>query len=160
MDIAVPYTLVTPGDDIAFNDSGIDRFNQYGPDEYYITDIKGLDGAPLRTPIDNRPQTDGGLVHPFFKGPRLITVEGALMIRSTRVQNSIREIRNQMEHDLRAALDTIYNADGTLSWTIQLADDGPVSYSVTVRNNIPVEYTGIELKTFVFGLVAANPALA
>lgn len=155
-DLASRYDLTTPGTDIAFNDSGIDRFNQYGPDEYYITDIQGLDGAPLRTPIDNRPQTDGGLVHPFFNGPRLITIEGALMVRSTTTQDQKRIIRNDMEADLISALDSIKDADGTLDWTVELTG-GPDARTLIVRNNIPVEFRGIELKTFTFGLVAAVP---
>ena len=156
-DNSVPYDLVTPAGTINFNDSGIDQFNILGgPDEYYITDTTGLDGAPIRAPVDNRPQTDGGLVHPFFKGPRRITIEGALMIRSTRIQNSIRIIRNDMEKDLKDALDSILQVDGTLSWTPQLTG-GPDPRSLTVRCEIPVEFRGIELKTFVFGLIAAVP---
>lgn len=157
-DIAVQYDLVAPGPlTISFNDSQIDQFNLLGgPDEFYIANITGLDGAPLRTPVDNRPQTDGGLVHAFFKGPRRIAVEGALMIRSTRVQNAIRIIRNDMEASLIAALDAIKDADGTLSWTVQLSG-GPDARSLTVRNEIPVEFSGIELKTFTFGLIAADP---
>ena len=153
-DISVPYTLSTPGGTILFNDSGIDQFNMLGgPDEYYITDAPGLDGAPLRTPVDNRPQTHGGLVHPFFKGPRRITFEGALMIRSTRIQNSIRIIRNQMEEALIDALESIEDTDGTLAWT----PAGLSARLLVVRNEIPVEFRGIELKTFTFGLIAANP---
>lgn len=153
-DLSVTYTLTTPGGTITFNDTGYDLFNQIGlDDEYYITDIQGLDGAPLRTPIDNAPQTHGGLVHPFFKGPRAVTIEGALMIRSTRVGNSMRLIRNQMEIDLLDALESIIDADGTLSWT----PAGQGGRSLTVRHNIPCEFRGIELKTFTFGLVAADP---
>ena len=155
-DLAVPYTLTTPANDIAFNDYGFDRFNMYGPDEYYITDIQGLDGAPLRTPIDNAPQTHGGLIHPFFKGPRLVTIEGALMIRSTRTEQGRREQRNKMEADLIAALEAIIDADGTLAWTVEYPSSSD-SRSLTVRNNIPVEFRGIELKTFTFGLVAGQP---
>lgn len=155
-DLSVQYDLVTPWGTISFNDSGIDKFMMYGPDEYYITDIQGLDGAPLRTPQDNRPQTDGGLIHPFLKGARHITVEGALMVRSTRIQNEMRTIRNDMEADLIAALDSIYAADGTLSWTVGLSG-GPDARSLTVNQEIPVTFSGIELKTFTFGLVAGNP---
>lgn len=157
-DVACVYTLNVPtATDVVFNDAGIDRFNMLGgPDEFYITDVKGLDGAPLRTPFDNRPQTDGGLVHPFFKGPRHVTVEGALMIRSTRIQDDIRKKRNDMEAQLIAALEDIQSADGTFSWTVQLTS-GPDARSLTVRCEIPVEFTGIELKTFTFGLIAANP---
>ena len=89
-DISVPYVLTTPWGVIDFNNSGIDQFNMLGgPDEYYITDAPGLDGAPIRAPVDNRPQTHGGLVHPFFKAPRRFAVEGALMIRSTRIQSAL-----------------------------------------------------------------------
>src|SRR3989337_1851967 len=141
-DLSVQYTLTTPGGTILFNNSGIDSFNAYGADEYYISDIQGLDGAPIRAPVDNRPQTDGGLVHPFFKGPRRVTIEGALMIRSTRIMNSIRVLRNEMEEDLRVALESIEAADGTLAWTVQLSG-GPDARSLTVRNEIPVEFRGI-----------------
>ena len=156
-DLASPYTLTTPGGTILFNNEGIDLFNMVGgPDEYYISDIQGLDGAPIRAPVDNRPQTHGGLVHPFFMGPRRVTIEGSLMIRSTRVQNTMRLIRNDMERNLRIALQSILQADGTLSWTVprQAATD---SFSLLVRNEIMVEFRGIELKTFVFGLIAADP---
>lgn len=153
-DVSVPYTLTTPANDIEFNNYGFDRFNEAGgPNEYYITDIQGLDGAPLRTPVDNAPQTHGGLVHPFFKGPRVITIEGALMIRSTRVGNAVRIIRNAMEADLFTALEAIIDADGTLAWT----PAGEGARSLTVRNNLPLEFRGIEVKTFTFGLIAANP---
>lgn len=156
-DLASPYTLATPGGTILFNNSGIDLFNMVGgPDEYYISDIQGLDGPSIRAPVDNRPQTHGGLVHPFYKGPRRVTIEGSLMVRSTRVQNAMRLIRNDMEEALRVALESILQADGTLSWTVPLTA-GTDSRSLTVRNEIPVEFRGIELKTFVFGLIAANP---
>ena len=119
-DLACQYTLVTPGGTILFNDYGDDKFNAYGPNEYYVTDIKGLDSAPRRTPTDNAPQTHGGLVHPRLKGPRAITFEGALMIRSTDVGNQIRVIRNDMEAALLTALDSIEDADGTLSWVVPM----------------------------------------
>lgn len=156
-DLASPYTLVTPAGTVLFNNEGIDLFNLVGgPDEFYISDIQGLDGAPIRAPVDNRPQTDGGLVHPFFEGPRRVTIEGSIMIRSTRVQNTMRLIRNDMEKELRTALRSIKAADGTLSWTVPLTT-GTDSFSLIVRNEIPVEFRGIELKTFVFGLIAADP---
>lgn len=152
-DIGVAYTLVTPGGTILFNNTGTDLFNVFGSDEYYITDIQGLDGPPIRTPIDNAPQTHGGLVHPFFKGPRHVTVEGALMIRSSRVMNTIVTLRNTMEVNLLAALESILQADGTLSWTPL----GQSANSLTVRYEVPCEFRGVTLKTFAFGLVSADP---
>ena len=156
-DLASPYTLTTPGGTVQFNNEQMDRFNiPGGPDEFYISDIQGLDGPPIRAPVDNRPQTDGGLVHPFFKGPRRVTIEGCLMIRSTRIGDAMRLIRNDMEKELKDALESILAADGTLSWTVPYTA-GTDAFSLTVRNEIPVEFRGIELKTFVFGLIAADP---
>lgn len=156
-DVACQYTLATPGGTILFNDYGDDKFNMFGPDEYYLTDVKGLDSPPRRTPTDNAPQTDGGLIHPRLKGPRIVTFEGALMIRSRRVEQEVRKIRNTMEANLLTALDSIEDTAGTLSWTVPMvAGDDPRSLSVYVH--VPdCEFTGIQLKTFVFGLIAGNP---
>lgn len=156
-DLACQYTLTTSGGTIQFNDYGDDKFNMYGPDEYYITDIKGLDSPPRRTPTDNAPQTHGGLIHPRLKGPRVVTIEGALMIRSTDAQDQIRIIRNDMEKALLAALDAIEDTAGTLSWTVPLTT-GDEARSLDVYVHIPdCEFSGIELKTFVLGLIAGNP---
>jgi hypothetical protein len=156
MDITVPYVLTTPWGTITFNHTGLDRFNSYGEDEYYIGDQSGLDGYQRRLPTDNRPQTHGGLVHTRLRAPRAFVIEGALVIRSTRNSNSnqtgIR--RNEMEKDLKDALDSIEDADGTLVWTPR----GLTVHSLTVRVHDPeVNFTGIEWETFSFGLIAANP---
>jgi hypothetical protein len=135
-DLASQYTLVTSGGTILFNDYQDDKFNAYGPDEYYVTDIKGLDSPPRRTPTDNAPQTHGGLIHPRLKGPRPVTFEGALMIRSTDVQNEIRVIRNDMEKALLAALDSIEDTAGTLSWVVPLTA-GDEARSLDVYVHIP-----------------------
>lgn len=157
-DLAAQYTLATPGGTIVFNDYQDDKFNLYGPDEYYITDIQGLDSPPRRTPTDNAPQTHGGLIHPRLKGPRVITIEGALMIRSTRIGDEVRVIRNDMEQDLLDALDSIEDTPGTLSWTVPMTA-GNDSRSLSVYVHIPdCEFRGIEVKTFTFGLIASNPS--
>lgn len=152
-DIASVFTLTTPGTDITFNNGTLGGGSQ--DDMYWITAAPGLppDGAPRRAPVDNRPQTDGGLVHRFFKGPRQINVEGLIAIQSTTVQDTIRSIRNAMEEALEEALDAIYQADGTLAWT----PAGQSPYSLTVRNNIEVKFEGDVFRTFTFGLIAGTP---
>lgn len=152
-DLSVPYVLTTGAGTITFNVTGVDLFNDFGADEFYISNITGLDGSPIRAPVDDRPQTDGGLVHPFFKGPRHPAIEGVLMIRSTRIGNSIRAIRNQMEEDLLDALESILQTDGTLAWT----PAGMGARSLNVRYEVPLEFSGVELKAFTFGLVAGDP---
>jgi hypothetical protein len=147
-DVAVPFVLTTPGGTITFNDDSADQ--------HYITEIGGLGSAPVRAPIDNVPFGDGGIVHNFWKGPRHITIEGVWLITSTRIMNSIVVIRNDMEEDLRAALESTLQANGTLAWTPQ----GQAARSLTVRQEIAMDTRHIEnynLRSFTFGLVAGDP---
>jgi hypothetical protein len=153
-DITVIYDLSTPGGTATFNNG---TFGHGASDDFlYLTDITGLDGAPLRTPVFDRPVTDGGIVLPFYKGAREIVFTGAVIVQSSQADVDIREGRNDLEDDLLAKLDTIYQADGTLSWT----PAGGSAKSLTVRNNVPVVYqydSTFLFKTFTFGLIAANP---
>lgn len=151
-DIASTYLLDTPSTDITFNNGALDD----GQNLYWITNIEGLDGPPLRTPVDPRPQTDGGLVHPFFFGPRNILIEGVLLIQSTFIQDNIRIIRNTMEASLLAAHMAIKSADGSLVWT----PAGQAQRTLTVRGDVPVQFRHIDdyrNLSFAFGLVAADP---
>lgn len=147
-DVGVAYTLTTPGPDIAFNNGALDQF--------YITEIRGLGAPALRTPMDNVPLGDGGLIHDFWKGPRHIGIEGIFLIQSTRVMNSILAIRNQMEFDLTDALESMLRADGTLVFTPY----GEGARTFTVRYEVGVEFTHTDnylTDAFTFGLVAAEP---
>jgi hypothetical protein len=140
--------LTTPGGTITFNSDASDQF--------YLTEVSGLDGVPLRTPVDPVPFGDGGIVHDFWEGPRHVLMEGVLLIESTRIQNSILTIRNDMEEDLRVALASIKRDDGTLAWTPL----GQSSRTLTVRNEVQLEMRHIEnylLRSFTFGLIAAEP---
>lgn len=147
-DVSVPYTLTTPGGTIVFNDDSADQF--------YLTETPGLGTPPIRAPIDPVPFGDGGILHTFWKGPRHVTLEGVFLITSSRVQNTILTIRNQMEESLITALESIIAANGTLAWTPL----GLSGRSLTVRHDIPFEASHIEgykLRAFTFGLVAADP---
>ena len=147
-DVGVSYTLTTPVSTVVFNDGALDQ--------HYITEIRGLGAPALRTPIDNVPLGDGGLVHDFWKGPRHIGIEGIFLIQSTRIMNSIVVIRNDMEDELSDALESILRADGTLAYTPQ----GQGARTYTVRYEIGVEFTHTDnylTEAFTFGLVAAEP---
>jgi len=147
-DVGVSYVLTTPGPDITFNSGSLDQF--------YITEIRGLGAPSLRTPMDNVPLGDGGLIHDFWKGPRHIGVEGIFLIQSTRVMNSIVAIRNQMEFDLTDALESILRADGTFAFTPQ----GEGARTFTVRYEVGVEFSHTDnylTLAFTFGLVAGQP---
>lgn len=147
-DVGVPYTLTTPGGMVIFNDDSLDQF--------YITEITGLGIPSLRTPIDNVPLGDGGLIHDFWKGPRHIGIEGILLIESTTIGDEIVDIRNEMELELTDALESILRNDGSFSFT----PIGQGTRTFTVRHDIPLEFRHIEnylTEQFTFGLVAAEP---
>ena len=147
-DVGVPYQLSTPWGPINFNDGGLDQF--------YITEVRGLGAPALRTPFDNVPLGDGGLIHDFWKGPRHIGVEGIFLITSVRVMNSIVVVRNDMEDELTDALESILRSDGTLSY----APQGEGTRTYTVRYEVPLEFTHTDNYTvlaFNFGLVAGEP---
>jgi hypothetical protein len=147
-DIGVQFVLDTPTTDITFNDDS--------EDQIYIVTASGLGMPTLRTPIDNVPFGDGGLVHDFWEGPRHILIDGIFLITSTHVMDDVVVIRNDFEDDLVTALTSIIRADGTLTWTPQ----GQSQRSLTVRCDVPVDFAheaNWTLETFAFGLVAANP---
>lgn len=139
---SVVFTLTTPGPDITFN-AGTG-------DEYYLDPNRcsGLDGVGIRAPVDNKPQTDGGIVFPFYKTARHVVLAGLLLNRT-----GTAAARNTMEDNLRTALESILAADGTLTWT----PSGGSLRTLTVRNELPFESNGGWLKSFSFGLVAATP---
>ena len=150
-DLTCVYTLTTPGPDISFNNGDLYTTT----DLYWIQTLQGLDGSPIRTPIDNAPQTHGGLVHGFWKGPRHVQFEGAILIQSVAIGGDCRAAMNVMEENLRQALDSIIRADGTLAWT----PVGMSARSLTVRNDVPLDIQPAEnyaIRTFTFGLVAAD----
>lgn len=142
-EISAVYTLTTPGVDVTFNS---------GTDVYRITSLEGLDQAPIRASVDDSPQTDGGIVHDFFYGARYVTVEGLLL-----PGDGAAGTRNTMEANLIASLEAILRADGTLAWT----PTGQSARSLTVRCFQPARFGPWQgfphYKTFIFGLVAADP---
>lgn len=146
-DVAVQYVLATPGGTLTFNDGA--------EDEYYLTDVQGIDAAPLRNPTDDAPQMDGAIVHDRFDSGMRPVLAGILMIRSTRIQVDVQTIRNQMELFLIEALRSIKIADGTLSWTPL----GGSAQSLTVRIDVPLDIQYIDNylnKQFTFGLISAS----
>lgn len=149
-DLATVYTLTTPGGTITFNDGDLHTLD----DLYWIATIEGLDGASIRAPVDNAPQAHGGIVHTFWKGPRHITFQGHILIQSVQWGGSCLVERNAMEEALRIALESTHQSNATLAWT----PAGLSARSLTVRNDIPVEYTPEEsymIMGFTFGLVSA-----
>lgn len=150
-DLACLYELVTPARTINFNDGDLRTTD----DLYWISQIEGLDGPPLRLQTDNAPQSHGGIVHTGWKGPRHITMEGAILIQSVPWGGSCLAERNAMEEDLRIGLESIIQTDGTLTWT----PAGLSTRVLAVRHDVQLQYTPQEsymIMGFVFGLVSAS----
>lgn len=154
-DVGVTYLLDTPGTDITFN--------QYtepfvgNNDQYYVTEIRGLESPALRTPTDPVPLGDGALVHDFWYGATHITFEGVILVMSTGIMDDVVEIRNSMVADLKSALDAILRADGTLTFTPQgeaLQTISGLRYEVGLQTPHSSNYL---LQEFSFGLVTGTP---
>ena len=151
-DVGVTYVLTTPGPDITFN-SGIEPFD--GTDKYYIYEIRGLESPELRTPTDPVPLGDGALLHDFWFGAQIIEIEGAILVGSTQIENSIVVIRNDMEDDLGDALKSMMTATGTLAFTPQ----GESARSITVKYFTKYNTTHTDnyhTLAFSFGLISGD----
>jgi hypothetical protein len=125
----------------------------------YITDsIEGLDGASIRRTVENRPQTDGGILFPAFLAPRHVIFEGFMLVRSAdpfRQRSAYESALNALESSMVSALDSIINSDGTLSW-----NGGGDTLSVR-RDEQPTSFRGKwPEKRFLFTLIAANPVIS
>jgi len=148
-DVGVQYDLTTPAGTIIFNDGSLDQF--------YITKVRGLGSPDLRTPMDKVPLGHGALFHPFFKGARHIGVEGIFLIESTRIQNNIVVIRNEMEFDLTEALESLLD-DSTGTFTFAPQGFGSRTFVVKYEVGFEPEHGDNYISLyFSFGLVAAEP---
>jgi hypothetical protein len=151
-DIACEYTLTTPAGTIVFNDGSADQF--------YITNIPtGLAGAPIRAPIDNLSYANASKGYNFWLAGRHITIEGNFFVTSVDPCPAAVAIWNQMEEDLRVALESIaahMAAVATLVWR----PAGQTQKTLIVRNDVPLETQPDQdylARTFNFGLFAEDP---
>lgn len=125
-------------------------------------DISGLDGAPIRSQIDPQGQSDGGIVHNKFFGPRIITFTGQVLIRSVDVTNPESYVAavNAVIATAKSALESILNTPTTLSWT----ETGGSAHSISVTYGTEGgEFTtsgNMLQKKFSFTLVAASPTIS
>lgn len=138
-----PATLTTPG--------GTIQFNTVAKPCYYMdaSRCSGLDMAPVRVTVEDRPTADGGIVHRAWLGPRHITLGGQLVVDTL-------ADRATLMANLETALLSILQADGTYSWSPVTGGTHTIS---GVRCEIPVAYDGYLQKGYLFGLVAADPTI-
>lgn len=144
---SAPASLVTTGGTIVFNGAAAPT---------YLHDpgaCSGLDGAPVRATIDDKPVTDGGIWHRFFKGAREVTLGGLLLV------DSIADLHT-LEADLLAACESIFS-DPTVTGTYEWTPTGSTLHSITVRCDILPAFSGPAYnKQYTLGLVAIDPTIA
>ncbi|SRR5581483_9294347 len=141
-------TIVTPAGTISLNDDTGDTL---------FVDPKrstGLGTSKVRAPIDHKPQTDGYLLHDFFEEGQHLVLAGDVVIRSAVTDPGMVAARDALLTDTRLKLKSILRADGTLTFR--------GGGTLTVRCDLLPEPTssdrGPAQKSFVFGLVSADPA--
>ena len=80
-------------------------------------DITGLDGAPIRSQIDPQGQSDGGIVHNKFFGPRVITFTGVVLVRTVDISDTTGFVGavNAVIANAKSVLEGILNSATTLS---------------------------------------------
>ena len=122
---------------------------------YLLQAVGGGVYPQIRNPVQNRPQKDGGIVRPFWKGAKYIEFDG-LVIATTAAK------RQTLDDHLRGSLDVLLYENGTWSWT----PSGTTARTHTVRLFEPVEILpsggggpgGVNAapKTFTFTLIAGE----
>lgn len=152
-DIAANYVITSPGGapDIAFNNGELGTSD----DIWYLTNVTGLE-AEIRAPKDKVPVGHGAKLHNFWEDGLEPKFEGIYLIQSTRRQDLIRELRNQMHRQLKECLRACFDTDGTLTWS-EPEPGGPVDYSLGFQYEIklvPGYDANWTVKTFSFGLAS------
>lgn len=154
--LSIPYTLAGSST-VIFNNGTLGTGSL--DDLFWIQAIHGLDGPALRTPMDDVPYGDGGLIHKFWKGPRHVSFEGVLIVQSIPFgSNGCEAVLDELEADLNECLDSMIQSAGTLSWTSGVYG----AQTLSVYYEIPLDIQPVEnymLRSFTFGLVspAADP---
>lgn len=137
-------TLTTPG--------GTVHFNAASKPTYFHdpTSCAGLEMAPVRATVMDKPTSDGLIVHKAWHGARHVTLGGRFLFDTL-------DQRKTLEDALVAALESIVRADGTYAYTV-VSGAGTHTRTLTVRCDVPLSTSGYLQKSYLFGLVAAVPA--
>lgn len=137
-EIYLPYALDTP--------LGTINFNPDPSEGLYLTDVSGLDGASMRSDVENLPQRDGAYVYDTLRGARFPVLSGEIRVLST-LANRLTTMEQLTQYT-----DQLRRKDGTLRWT----PTGLTERGVTVRLLDTITITGGLLKTFQIPLIAAD----
>lgn len=123
--------------------------------------IVGLDGPPIRRQVQPRGKTDGGLVHTSYLAARTVAWSGKVLINSTDWTLSTEYLTavNTLMDTVMAGLESIRNADWTLTWT----PTGVATRSLVLRYGLPggeIQFGGTMLDlTWAFQTISADPEI-
>jgi hypothetical protein len=124
--------------------------------------VTGLDGAPIRSEIDDQGQSSGGIVHPKLFGARIITFTGFVAIRSVVIERGTPYFTavNTLEAAVISALEGVLNTPTTLSWTPTGLSGRSISCTYGNQGG-EIQFGGSMMEpTFTFTLVAADPTIS
>lgn len=123
--------------------------------------IVGLDGGPIRRQVDPAGVEDGGLVHPAWFGPRLVTWKGKILIQSVdwELTPEYLAAANTLMNTMTSSLEGIRNSDYVLGWT----PTGLGAHSLTLRYGMPggeIQFSGTMLDLqWTFQTISADPTI-
>ena len=141
------HELVTPAGTITFNHATASTY-AHDPGRCVYT-------KSTRGDIDDAPLTPGALLHTRVPGAAFLTLVGTFLVRGVSAEADAAEARTDLIVALEAALVAIENTDGTYSWT----PTGKTQRSLTVRSDGVLQAPGGWQKTYLFGLIAADPTI-
>lgn len=124
--------------------------------------VTGLDGAPIRSEIDDQGQSNGGIVHPKLYAARVITFSGFCLIRSVTVEPGTPYFTalNTLEAAVVTALEGILNSSSALTWTPTGLSGRSIAVTYGTQGG-EIQFGGEMMeKTFTFTLVAADPTIS
>lgn len=154
MDLCCEYPF--PSFTINDDSDGVDRLVL---DE---SGIVGLDGGPIRRQVDPKGLTDGGLVHPAWFGPRIVTWKGKVHIQSVdwELNDAYLTAANTLMATVVSALEGIRNSNHTLQWT----PTGLTQHSLGLKYGMPggeIQFGGVMLElTWTFQTVSEDPTIS
>lgn len=124
--------------------------------------VTGLDGAPIRSEIDDQGQSDGGIVHPKFFAARIIAFKGFCDIQSVEkgMNSTYYGALNALQAAVVSALEGQLNSATTLAWTPTGLSARSISCTYGNEGG-EIQFGGSMLEpTFEFTLVAADPTIS
>lgn len=125
-------------------------------------EISGLDGAPIRSQIDPQGQSEGGIVHQKFLGPRIIAFSGAVLVRTVTdpMSDAWATAVNSVISSAVSALESQLNSASNLAWTPTGGSSHTISCTYGVEGGEFQSSGNMLQKKFQFSLVAADPTIS